>query len=291
MQLQFLGTSAAEGWPGMFCNCDQCETARLLGRKNIRTRSQAVLYADSVGSGGIDDILLIDFPPDTYTHVVQHGLRLDRVGHLIVTHSHDDHFDPKEFFYRCGKFTNPALTSPLHIYGNEKVQEKFNSALSHLDQEEWPLGIKLHVAENFVPFTAGSYTVTPMPALHDPQERCLIYMIESGGPGQSSVKRMIYGTDTGIFPEEVFEFIAGKSFDLITLDCTHCSNSEGTNHMGLPDAAELKRRLDIMGCLKPNTKIVLQHFSHYNGTYYDAMVELAAPHAMDVAYDGGVWEI
>ena len=290
MQLQFLGTSAAEGWPGLFCNCDQCEAARLLGRKNIRTRSQAVLYADSVKSGGVDDILLIDFPPDTYMHVVQHGLRLDMIKHLIVTHSHDDHFDPKEFFYRCGKFTNPALTLPLYIYGNEKVEERFNSALSHHNLKELSLGTELHVVENFVPFTAGSYTVTPMPARHDPSERCLIYMIESGGSGPSG-KRILYGTDTGIFPEETFEFIAGKPFDLITLDCTHCSNSEGTNHMGLPDAVDLKRRLDITGCLKPSTKIVLQHFSHYNGTCYDAMLELAASHSMDVSYDGGVWEV
>lgn len=39
MKLQYLGTAAAEGFPGMFCNCTACERARKAGGKNIRTRS------------------------------------------------------------------------------------------------------------------------------------------------------------------------------------------------------------------------------------------------------------
>ena len=285
MQLQYLGTGAAEGWPGLFCGCDQCETARLLGRKNIRTRSQAVLYADKMGSGEPDDILLIDLPPDTYMHVLQYGLRLDRVGHLIITHSHDDHFNPNELTYRCEMFANPQPNFPLHIYGNEKVEEKYNKIISELDQEKWPLGIAFHMVETFKPFEAGAYTVTPLLALHDQSERCLIYMIEYGG------KRMLYGNDTGIFPEETWEYIANKPFDLVSLDCTHCTHREGTNHMGLPDVVDVKRRLDAIGCLKITTKIVLHHFSHHHGTYYDAMVGLAKPYDMDVSYDGGIWDI
>lgn len=281
MQIQFLGTSAADGWPGLFCNCRQCETARLLGRKNIRTRTQTAIYADAVGVGDTDEVLLIDLPPDTHTHVVQHGLRLDRIGHLLVTHSHDDHFDPKELSYRRAKFASPAPDFPLHIYGNENVGQRLKNAIA--DTEE--LNIQYYIVENFTSFQAGIYTVTPLPALHDPNERCLIYLIEFNG------KRILYGTDTGIFPDETFEFIAGKPLDAVTLDCTYCANTVDTAHMGLPDAVDVKRRLDAIGCLKSNTKIILQHFSHINGTCYDAMVELAAPYNMEVSYDGGVFSV
>jgi len=278
MKLQYLGTAAAEGWPGLFCNCERCETARLLGRKNIRTRSQAVIYADGIGQGGVDDILLIDLPPDTYMHVLQHGLRLDRIGHLIVTHSHNDHFTPSELEYRGEVYANPVPSFPLNIYGNDKVHER-------LKQSEWPSGIEYTMVESFVPFGAGAYVVTPLPALHDREERCYIYMIEHGG------KRILYGNDTGIFPEETFEFLAGKPFDLVSLDCTSGDKSEGTNHMGLPDAVDVKRRLDSIACLKPTTKIVLHHFSHNGGPCYDAMVELAAAYNMEVSYDGGIWDV
>ena len=285
MQLQYLGTGAAEGWPGLFCNCKHCETARLLGRRNIRTRSQAVLYADAVGTGDIDDILLIDLPPDTYMHVLQHGVRLDKIGHLIVTHSHGDHFAPGELGYRGKSFASPIPNFTLNVYGNDKVKARYDNAMALFGEDGKTVGIEFHEIENFVPFQAGAYTVTGMPALHDRSERCLIFMIEHEN------KRVLYGNDTGIFPDETFEFIAGKQFDLVSLDCTNGIESEGTNHMGMPDAQEVKRRMSALDCLKPATKIVLNHFSHNGGPPYDAIVKLAADVSMDVSYDGGIWSI
>ena len=63
MELTYLGTAAAEGFPAMFCNCAHCREARALGGKNIRTRSQAL----------VNDDLLIDFPADTYMHFLNNG--------------------------------------------------------------------------------------------------------------------------------------------------------------------------------------------------------------------------
>jgi phosphoribosyl 1,2-cyclic phosphate phosphodiesterase len=64
MELKYLGTAAAEGIPGIFCNCQYCMDARNQGGKNIRTRSQSI----------IDDHLLIDFPPDSYSHMLQYNI-------------------------------------------------------------------------------------------------------------------------------------------------------------------------------------------------------------------------
>lgn len=58
MKLIYLGTAAFEGIPAIFCSCPICNEARILGKRNIRTRSQAI----------INDDLLIDFNPDTFTH-------------------------------------------------------------------------------------------------------------------------------------------------------------------------------------------------------------------------------
>ena len=64
MKLQYLGTAAAEGWPALFCDCESCRRARIVGGRNIRTRSQAML----------DDRLLIDMPPDTYHHLLTNNI-------------------------------------------------------------------------------------------------------------------------------------------------------------------------------------------------------------------------
>ena len=61
MKLTFNGTSAAEGFPGLFCECEHCQKARILGGKNIRTRSSCL----------IDEQYLMDFPPDVYMHVLR----------------------------------------------------------------------------------------------------------------------------------------------------------------------------------------------------------------------------
>src|SRR5690606_25207841 len=59
MNIHFLGTSSSEGWPALFCWCKDCWRARELGGANLRTRS----------SVHIDDVIKIDFPPDTLHHV------------------------------------------------------------------------------------------------------------------------------------------------------------------------------------------------------------------------------
>ena len=64
MKLTFLGTSAAEGFPAIFCNCEYCKEARKLGGKNIRSRSQTL----------INDDLLIDLPADSYWHFINNGI-------------------------------------------------------------------------------------------------------------------------------------------------------------------------------------------------------------------------
>ena len=92
MKITFLGTAAAEGFPAIFCNCEYCNEARRLGGKNIRTRSQAL----------IDDELLIDFPADTYSHFLKHGIRGDEIKYLIITHGHSDHLYPADFEMRHG---------------------------------------------------------------------------------------------------------------------------------------------------------------------------------------------
>lgn len=43
MKLTFLGTSAAEGVPSLYCDCETCEKTRILKGKNIRKRSSLLV--------------------------------------------------------------------------------------------------------------------------------------------------------------------------------------------------------------------------------------------------------
>ena len=108
MKIQYLGTAAAEGWPGLFCRCEVCRRAREAGGKNIRTRSQAL----------IDDTILMDFPPDTYLHMLRDGLPLPEIRTLLLTHSHQDHWYPEDLAFRGEGFSHD-IDGILEIYGND----------------------------------------------------------------------------------------------------------------------------------------------------------------------------
>ena len=96
MKLRFLGTAAAEGWPAIFCSCPACQKARELKGKNIRSRFSIM----------IDEAYKIDFPPDSFYHMVRDNLDFTKLKYLFISHPHTDHLAPYEFEFRRKWFTN-----------------------------------------------------------------------------------------------------------------------------------------------------------------------------------------
>ena len=106
MKVTLFGTAAAEGFPAMFCECDNCKRAREQGGRNIRTRSEAL----------VDDSLLIDFGPDLLTHTLYSGLSLIPVTDVIITHSHEDHLLASNIWSRCDGIGHIKDKKPLNIH-------------------------------------------------------------------------------------------------------------------------------------------------------------------------------
>ncbi|MDO4267702.1 MAG: MBL fold metallo-hydrolase [Eubacteriales bacterium] len=272
MELQYLGTAAAEGWPALFCECEICKKARQAGGKDLRTRTQAIL----------DGKLLIDFPPDTYTHALQYGLRLSQIEHLLVTHSHMDHFFPVELIHRHEHFGHNAK-GMLKVYGNAAVEKAFYDAVLIDRFKVHPLddAVKFVRTEPFQDFYADGYHIIPVAADHDKRETCLIYIIEKDG------KCLLYGHDTGLeMSSESWECIFSRRYDLISLDATMGKKHSERYHMGLPDDLEFVRRLEERGCVDEKTIKVINHFSHNGEMTHGELEEFAREHGMTASYDG-----
>ena len=119
MKLTFLGTSASEGFPNAFCDCDNCTAARQAGGPSLRKRSSALINQD----------LLIDLGPDLMAAAQQHGVSLAQLNYCLQTHEHEDHLDPSHFGSRsafCGVHGNPRL----HWYASQGAIAKAASGLS-----------------------------------------------------------------------------------------------------------------------------------------------------------------
>lgn len=271
MKVHFLGTGASEGVPNPHCTCDVCEKSRALGGRNIRSRSSVIL----------DEELKIDDPPDTFYHAIRDGINLTGLKDLLITHTHGDHFSPNDMINRIESFAH-GINDPLHIYGHDLAVKGYRNKLPRQ-----PNRFAYHHVSPFKAVSTQTATVTPLIADHDPLETCLLYFIEKDG------KHILYGNDTGWFPEETWAWLEGKQIDLAILDCTGGFNNDkrARNHMCIETVLEVQRVFQEGNMLKPGARIVATHFTHNAGLVYDDFVKAFQPYDIDVAYDGMILNI
>jgi len=263
MKLMYLGTAAAEGVPAVFCNCEKCVYARKVGGKEIRTRSGAL----------VDDFLKIDMPADGYMQSLLHGLDYSKLDHILITHTHEDHYCVLELNNRRKPFSQKAKTEkPLTVYGSIQAE-----AMIHPMLEEGVLEFKVLTA--YEPVKIEDYTVTPLPAVHAFNEQAFFYLIEKGD------KALLYCHDTDEFTDEHIEFLKTKKVTMVSLDCTNgVLEMDYVGHMGISDNLRMKEKLISIGTADENTIFIANHFSHNGVAPYEEL-QKRLPGFL-VSYDG-----
>lgn len=281
MKIKYFGTAAAEAIPAFFCSCPVCEKSRAAGGRNIRTRSQALINGE----------LLIDFPADTYMHIINYGLDLRDAKALLITHGHDDHIYGYDLEYRKSPLNavypnNGAGKVPLEIFGTKKsLKEAMGIIKKDKVIQKDPTSLEFKIIKKFEPFNAAGYKVYPIEANHAKNQHLdpVIYAIEKDG------KTMLYAHDTGYFTDAAWSYIrrSGFRFDYVSLDCT-CTNREklaGT-HLSLTGCVKIRETFLKEGIADENTIFCLNHFSHNGGYTYDELVPIAAEKGFIVSFDG-----
>lgn len=269
MKIHFYGTGASEGFPSLFCVCENCRKARELGGKNIRTRS----------SLQIDKELLIDFSPDTYAHTLFGGLDLTKIQYLLITHSHPDHFLATDVANILPPMAVVEDNRRLSVYGNEKVMGMLEKILRfHSDSKG---RMPLHILHGFETVQLGEYEVTSLKANHMEEEECLLYVVSKGG------KSFLYGHDTSMFSEETWEHLKAFRLDCVVLDCTSVDISRHfKTHMGFEENIEIKERMMREGIAGEHTIFISSHFAHSFAPFHDRLTEKFKPYGFIPAYDG-----
>lgn len=269
MEVTFWGTGASEGWPAIFCDCPACCYAREHGE--IRTRSQLC----------IDRELLVDFGPDTYAHALQYGVCLNRIHTVLVTHSHSDHFYAPDLGCILDNYNPAAERKPLTIYGNAAVHAAGEALKA--GYAGWSGLEKLR----FVSAVPGRWIqlpgtrVLPLLADHAPGESCLIYVVEKEG------RRILYGCDSGLYPEATNLALAGMRLDMAVLECTMLSAPAGHGHCSLAEMRRQKQILVECGAITAQTKVYISHLCHSGGYISQREIESAVSgEGIHVAYDG-----
>lgn len=281
MKIHYWGTAAAEGIPSVFCNCKVCQEARREGGRYIRFRSQVML----------DDELLVDFGADTFHNSIRYGYDLSKLGDVLITHSHADHFYPQEFFNRIVSFAYDMKYETLTLHGSPGLVDEFYRYCSYtlIEQKR----IALDPLEPYKKVKIGSFEVTPLPATHGTYKP-YVFVIEKDG------KTLLYHNDSGVLKDEVFEWLktSGIKLDVASYDCTmgtmdtYHDWGENASHMGLCNVVTEREKMKAAGVYKDSTIDVVTHFSH-NGPHvgYGEFKPLAEKEGFILAYDGFVLEI
>jgi phosphoribosyl 1,2-cyclic phosphate phosphodiesterase len=270
MEIKLLGTSSAEGWPGLFCSCDICARSRKVGGKNFRTRTSALL----------DGVVKIDLPPDTLQHVHAHGLDMTKIESLVFTHAHDDHLAAAELQYLSWMFVPEGKVKPLRILGSKSVLDKIRRTV---DMEDVPL--IFCCLEAWEEVDSGGCTVTPIVPHHDPSQICFNLLVKRKG------KTLLYATDTGRYDEPTWIFLQTTKIDGAVIECSKGSKEGGyEGHLSIEDVIEMRRRLDI-GAMSETAPVVTTHMCHLGGLMHEEMEEIFKPHRIQVGFDGMVFEV
>ncbi|MBO3802341.1 MAG: hypothetical protein JTT11_00460 [Candidatus Brockarchaeota archaeon] len=267
MDILFLGTAAAEGYPGAFCRCRKCLKARREGGRSLRKRSAIV----------VDGELLVDMPPDLYSSAISHKVGLFRLRSVLVTHSHSDHFSPGILEFRKRPFAFTPLPK-LALFCDEPLLHAVESAIGGAE------GAKLEPRPvyPFEDYGSGRHSFTPIPANHSAGlkgETPLNYIIERGG------KRILYASDTGPYGGEVLDFLLKKRFDAIIVECTMGSKFY-ERHMNYESVLGFHELAKGSGALKEGGRFITTHFAHDGCGTYPEVKEFFRPHGIEVAYDG-----
>lgn len=264
MKIKILGTSGTGGWPSMFCTGFASQRALELGGKNIRSRSSIL----------IDDILKIDFPPDSFYQAVQHGFNFSHVKYLFITRSSYNNLAVEEFQNLSPFLSSRKHVDDMRIFGNQE-------SIGKLKTLQPDLHASLHEIEPYQTLQIGSFVVSPLKARNNGDMYPLNYII------RKNHRAFLYATDTGFYDEKTWEFLRGKTMDLILLECTQGpKKSVFTEKMGLPDVLNFKKRAEEMGLANANTRWLLTHFSHQHGLLHEEMEEIASPFGFDISFDG-----
>lgn len=285
MKLQMIGTGAGEGYPGLWCDCNNCRSAREKGGKNLRGNCTALL----------DGELLLDMNPHFFEMAPQLGIHPSNIRYLLVTHPHEDHFTPWLLSQRAADLSAanmhgdellsrvaPCFTSLplLTVYGSEHVEKALHAVPGLMEKaEQCRFAFRRITAGQ--DFYAGAYRITPIDSIHGAVPGYTQnYMLRKDG------KTLLYATDTGGYTAQALPLVLSHRYDLVVLEGTFGLGADVPGHMNLQKDRQFRNLLLQHGCIHSDTPVYLTHICPHWAPPHDEYIKIIQGYGMHLAYDG-----
>ena len=283
MELIFLGTGAAEGVPAAYCRCAACQSARQRGGVEIRTRS----------SLRVGPHHQIDVSPDHYGQMIRAGVDMYDVEHVLITHTHGDHFALSALMDKGmsqttnGKPISLYLSDPAKMYVEDLIGRL---SLSAGDMKWINANLELIGLRYFQDYAIGGLDVRTLKGNHianGVNEYSINYLV--GLPGG---KTLLYACDTGFYQEETWEYLAGKRVDILILECTYAGRTDRgeflKDHLSIASFLTMLKRMEHIGFTDARTTVYATHINPHQGLDHAGIQERLqnSPYNASTAYDG-----
>ena len=283
MNIKFLGTSGAENYPSLWCECENCKYSREHKGKNIRFSASMFIEPD----------ILIDFPPTLHYQALQHNIELSQIKHLFFTHSHEDHFYPHLIRWRYSKkysketnkyFSNKTALPILSVYGTNNILEQIKKTFLYTETEPYRIKfiplmpyeeIEISSDKKVIPVLANHFLgdVYPFNYIFKLKDKLIFYALDSDWPLPDTISYIGYNK---------------LKFDLVVVEATGGELPRKQvikGHMNFDDNIRLFNFFKEKAFLKENGIFALSHFTHYSPPY-DLIVEKFDKIGIVVSYDG-----
>ena len=268
MKIELTGTGGADGIPGFFSDDRVSEHARTHGGKDVRHRASAV----------IDGTIRIDFGPDTFGQCQKLGIRPKDWQQIVFTHSHDDHFAPRELQYMFPPFLPSDANKPV-VFGNQAILDGIGDAF--VEAKNLPV----QLLRSFTPTQVGAYELIPIKAYHKLDEDSLNLIFRSD-------RTFLYATDTGTYQDETFEFLNGFRVDAAVIECSEgFAPSDYWGHLSCDELLKVVDRMRKIGCFHDRTFLCTTHHSHAGNGTHEELERFLNPQGIQVGFDGFIFEV
>lgn len=275
MKVTVLG-SGGFGYPLVFCDCDYCKEARVLGGKNIRKRASLL----------INDEMIIDLTPDCQTAMNMYNKDMGKAKYLLQTHTHLDHFDVNQFSSLDFKYGTKRDIG-LNLICSELCLNDIQSKVSQFDRmnlfdKEYldKIGLSVRALNHGELITMGDYTIKAIHCTHDERIGAQNYLIKHNN------RTLLYATDTPQITEIALQELAGERIDCVFLDESFGTRDYMFSHLNIVGFDQYVRTLKEHNLLSENCLVYATHLTHDGNPLHEELEETLSSYGYHASYDG-----
>ena len=264
MEIQFLGTGAAEGIPPLFSRSAFAQQVREEEGPDLRSRSALRL----------GDEHQIDFGPDHFFQAIRCKCDFFDLRHLLVTHMHSDHFQLEAVMAK--EMPDDTNGQEIQIYASVPGIRWLEQVFSLLVEPGYSSGVAykklrerypLVAMEYYSSYKLGELHVHTVKGNHrgaTPEEFSINPLISL-----ADGRRFLYAVDTGYYSEESWEFLSDHRLDLLIMEATFGGRDDRPEYPdGHLDGRSFVRVLERMlsiGLISEDTPVYATHINPDQG--------------------------